>query len=237
MVREKRRWMPRIGTKKLYKLLQADLAKLQGPSIGRDKLFDILRRHGLLVKRRRKYGRTTDSYHYFRKYKNKLKEVSLEKPNQVYVSDITYIRVGTKFMYLFLVTDAYSRVIVGWHLSASLGIEGAIAALKMALKGCPNPKGIIHHSDRGIQYCCKDYTALLVKNAMQISMTEENHCYENSLAERVNGILKDEFLLDDVFKNDRIAQKAVEEAIYIYNTMRPHWSLNLLTPLQMHHAA
>lgn len=233
MVQQERKLQSRIGTKKLYKLLKNDLE----PGIGRDKFFDILRKHGLLVKRKRKYATTTNSYHHFRKYKNKLKHVKLCRPNQAYVADITYIRVQNRFMYLFLLTDAYSRLIVGWNLSASLGIEGAVAALKMALKACPNLKGILHHSDRGIQYCCKEYITLLQANKMEISMTEENHCYENSLAERVNGILKDEYLLDDVFKSRRTAHKAVRQAIVLYNTKRPHWSLNLSTPMTVHHAA
>lgn len=237
LVQEIRRYQARIGGKKLYKLLKEDLDKLQG-SIGRDKFFDILRKRGLLVKRRRKYVTTTDSYHRFHKYKNKLKGKLLTGPNQAYASDITYLRSGEGFVYLFLQTDVYSRMITGWDLSDSLSIEGAIRALKMTIKQCGNTQGgAIHHSDRGIQYCSKEYVRLLKKQKMEISMTEENHCYENAMAERVNGILKDEFLLDEKFANKEMAFKAVKEAIKSYNTRRPHWSLNLYTPKQIHQAA
>ena len=205
--------------------------------MGRDKFFDFLSTQDLLVKRRKKYVRTTESWHFYRKYNNKLKEKHITDPHQAYVSDITYLRTRKGFVYLFLQTDAYSRMITGWHLSDSLSISGAIAALKMTLKQCPDSKGVIHHSDRGIQYCCKEYVKLLTKNNLIISMTEENHCYENALAERVNGILKQEFLLDEEFTDQLSALKAVKEAIQTYNTRRPHWSLNLSTPMAIHLAA
>lgn len=235
-MQDTRRYQPRIGGKKLYKLLKVDLAKLQG-SIGRDKFFDILRKHGLLVKRRKKYVTTTDSWHRFHKYKNKLKEKLLTGPNQAYASDITYLRTREGFVYLFLQTDVWSRLITGWDLSESLALEGAIRALKMTIKQCLKPEGVIHHSDRGIQYCCNEYVEILNRHKMEISMTEENHCYENAMAERVNGILKQEFLLDEEFANKALALKAVKEAIESYNTRRPHWSLNLCTPQQIHKAA
>lgn len=235
-MQDTRRYQPRIGGKKLYKLLKVDLAKLQG-SIGRDKFFDILRKHGLLVKRRKKYVTTTDSWHRFHKYKNKLKEKLLTGPNQAYASDITYLRTREGFVYLFLQTDVWSRLITGWDLSESLALDGAIRALKMTIKQCLKPEGVIHHSDRGIQYCCNEYVEILNRHKMEISMTEENHCYENAMAERVNGILKQEFLLDEEFANKALALKAVKEAIESYNTRRPHWSLNLCTPQQIHKAA
>ena len=195
-----------IGGKKLYKLLKGDIDKI-GKDIGRDKFFDILRKHELLVKRRKKYVKTTDSYHRFHKYKNKLKEKLLTGPHQAYVNDITYLRTEQGFMYLFLQTDAYSRMITGWDLSESLSIDGAIKTLQMTLRQCGNSEGIIHHSDRGIQYCCKEYVEILKQNKMEISMTEENHCYENAMAERVNGILKEEFLLSEKFANKALALK------------------------------
>lgn len=235
LVQEIRRYQPRIGGKKLYKLLKDDLGRLN--TIGRDKFFDILRERRLLVERRKKYVTTTDSYHRFHKYNNKLKGKLLTGPNQAYVNDITYLRAGESFVYLFLQTDAYSRMITGWDLSDSLAIEGAIKALKMTIKQCETTKGAIHHSDRGIQYCSNEYVKLLKKHKMEISMTEENHCYENATAERVNGILKDEFLLDEKFVNKQMAFKAVKEAITTYNTRRPHWSLDLCTPQQIHQAA
>jgi transposase InsO family protein len=235
-VQDIRCYQPRIGGKKLYKLLKADLDNLKG-RIGRDKFFDILRKRELLVKRRRKYVTTTDSWHWFHKYKNKLKEKLLTGPNQGYASDITYLRTRQGFVYLFLQTDVWSRMITGWDLSESLAIDGAIRALRMTLKQCPKSRGVIHHSDRGIQYCCKEYVEILKGHKMEISMTEENHCYENAMAERVNGILKQEFLLDEEFANKSIAEKAVKQAIQSYNNRRPHWSLNLCTPQQMHKAA
>ena len=236
LVNDIRRYQPRIGGKKLYHLLKDDLHKIDA-GLGRDKFFDILRNKQLLVKRRKKYVYTTNSFHRFRVYKNALKNKLLTAPHQALVSDITYLRVNGGFVYLFLITDAYSRKITGWSLSQSLSIEGAIEALKMAVKQCPKPEGLIHHSDRGIQYCSNGYVELLNKNKMVISMTVENHCYENAMAERVNGILKDEFLLDAKFANKSIALKAVKQAIETYNTRRPHWSLKLYTPEQIHKAA
>lgn len=209
-----------------------------GATIGRDKFFDILRVQGLLVERKKRYARTTNSYHRFYVYKNLVKNKAISRPHQVLVSDITYVRIReVKFVYLFLITDAYSRKIVGWHLSDSLAIEGALTALKMALKQCPDTAGVIHHSDRGIQYCSNEYVRLLKKNKVQISMTEENHCYENSLAERVNGILKEEFLLNQGYNSTSQVKNAVKQAINSYNCLRPHWSLNLLTPEMVHSAA
>ena len=231
-----RQYQPRIGCKKLYKLLKPELAKLEFKT-GRDKFFDILRKRGLLVKRKKKYAKTTDSYHRFHKYKNKLKDKELTGPNQAFVSDITYLRTRQGFAYLFLQTDAYSRMITGWNLSNSLGIEGALRALKMTISQCPDPAGVIHHSDRGIQYCCKEYVKKLKNHKMEISMTEENHCYENAIAERVNGILKNDFLLDEEFEDINVAFRAVKQAIESYNLRRPHWSLDLSTPWQIHMAA
>jgi transposase InsO family protein len=236
LILEIRHYQPIIGGKKLYKLLKPDLDKLEG-KIGRDKFFDILRKRGLLVKRKKKYAKTTDSYHRFHKYKNKLKDKKLTGPNQAYVSDITYLRTRQGFVYLFLQTDAYSRMITGWNLSDSLAIEGALKALRMTINQCPDPEGVIHHSDRGIQYCCKEYVKTLKKHKMDISMTEENHCYENAIAERVNGILKNDFLLDEEFVDKTVALKAVKQAVESYNIRRPHWSLDLSTPWQIHMAA
>lgn len=236
LINEIRRYQPMIGGKKLYHLLKDDLHKIDN-SLGRDKFFDILRRKKLLVKRRKKYVYTTDSFHRFKVYKNALKNKLLTSANQAWVSDITYLRVGGGFVYLFLITDAYSRKITGWSMRDSLSIEGAVNALKMAIKQCANTHHVIHHSDRGIQYCSNGYVGLLKKAKMIISMTEENHCYENAIAERVNGILKEEFLLDSKFASQSMALKAVKEAIETYNTRRPHWSLKLSTPQQIHEAA
>lgn len=233
MILQVRRYLPRLGGKKLYHQLEKDLSVLG--NIGRDKFFDILRRNDLLVKRKKSYTKTTNSFHRFRKWKNQIKDLTLTRPNQVWVSDITYIRTVEGFVYLFLITDLYSRKIVGWSLSHSLSIEGGIAALKMALKSRRDKsKSLIHHSDRGVQYCSSDYVEELQNAKVQISMTEENHCYENAVAERVNGILKDEFYLDATFNGYKQAAVAVGSGISSYNEKRPHWSLKLRTPSQVH---
>jgi transposase InsO family protein len=232
LVHEIRHVMPRIGGKKMYNMLSQELHSIG--KIGRDKFFDILRRNNLLVKRKKSFTRTTDSYHRFRVYKNLLYNKTLTRSNECYVSDITYLRTDNGFVYLFLLTDAYSRKIVGWDLSRSLAIEGGLKALGMALRQRKTSGPLIHHSDRGIQYCCNAYVKRLKKHKVHISMTEENHCYENSLAERVNGILKDEFLLDSTFKNYKQALRATRQAIETYNELRPHWSLDLKTPNEVH---
>jgi putative transposase len=236
LVQKRRRDQPRLGGKKLFKLLSDDLQQLER-SIGRDKFFDILREKDLLVKRKKKFQRTTNSYHRFRKYKNCFKDKEITAPSQAWVSDMTYMRTKRKFIYLFLITDAYSRKIIGWKLSESLAMESAMEALSMAISQCSRPKGVIHHSDRGFHYCNPQYVNLLQHNKMIISMTEENHCYENAMAERVNGILKDEFLLDEEMPDLKTAIKAVKQAIETYNTKRPHWSLGLQIPYQIHLAS
>ncbi|MFA7402243.1 MAG: IS3 family transposase [Bacteroidales bacterium] len=232
LVQEKRTKMPRVGCKKLYFDLYEKLQDIE--KIGRDKFISILRDNDLLVNIKRKYVKTTNSRHRFYKYNNLLYDKTLTIPNECWVADITYIRTVNKFLYLSLLTDAYSRKIVGWYLSNSLSIEGCLQTLKMALKQRKSKTPLIHHSDRGIQYCSNEYVNLLEKNSIDISMTEQNHCYENAIAERVNGILKNEFLLDSTFKNYDQCYKAVKEAIETYNNERPHWSLGLKTPTQVH---
>lgn len=233
MVQDIRRQMPRLGGRKLYHLLGDDLQKVG--KIGRDKFFDILRDNDLLVAPKRSYTRTTHSYHRFYKWKNQVRRMQVTHSNQVWVSDITYLRTLEGFVYLFLITDLYSRKIVGWSLSRSLAIEGAMEALRMALRSRKDKNlPLTHHSDRGNQYCSTVYVGLLQKANVQISMTEENHCYENSTAERVNGILKDEFYLDNTFHDYLQTLQAVRSSVDIYNKKRPYWALNLLTPEQVH---
>ena len=234
-VRVIRRRQPKIGTRKLYFKLKPVLLKM-GYKFGRDQLFNLLRRENLLIQRRRKYVKTTNSRHRFLKYGNLLKELEISRSNQVYVSDITYIRTIKGFGYLSLITDASSRKIVGYNLSRDLGIKGCMRALRMALRQVPKGIDLIHHSDRGIQYCSYDYTDLLKKHGVRISMTEQDHVYENALAERVNGILKEEFLLGETLASYEIAQIMVKESIQIYNQERPHLSLNYETPEQRHAA-
>jgi len=158
-------------------------------------------------------------------------------PHQAWVCDITYVRVKKGFAYLFLITDAYSRKIIGWQLSSSLGLEGALQSLRMAIRQCPNPNGLIHHSDRGFQYCSHEYVGRLKAKRIEISMAEAGNCYENAMAERVNGILKDEYGLDETFETEEQARQVVKEGIKAYNEQRPHWSLGLKIPSKVHEAA
>jgi hypothetical protein len=229
LVKEERIEQPRVGTRKLHEALLTSF-ELYGLKVGRDCLFDILRDHDLLVKRKKSSCKTTDSYHRFHTYKNLVKNMDVTAPNQVWVSDITYIRTINGFCYLALITDMYSRKIVGYDLSDSLELAGCLRALQKALASTRRPAGLVHHSDRGIQYCSNQYVDKLKKNGIKISMTEENHCYENAIAERVNGILKDEFYLDQTFFNTRNAEQAAKNAIDIYNNKRLHVSLGYKTP-------
>lgn len=229
LVNRERIEQPRIGTRKLHKTLR-DTFNASGIKVGRDCLFNILRAHDMLVKRKKASCKTTDSYHRFHKYNNLVKDIEVTKPNQVWVSDITYIRTVKGFCYLALITDMYSRKIVGYDISDSLELAGCLRALKLALRQARPADGLVHHSDRGIQYCSNQYVNELKKRNIRISMTEENHCYENAIAERVNGILKDEFYLDQCFFDTRYAIKATKNAIDIYNNKRLHLSLGYKTP-------
>lgn len=236
LVKKNRRILPREGTRKLMKSLKNDF-QINNLKIGRDQLFCILRENHLLIKRKKYSTRTTNSYHRFYKYNNIVKNVNIKRPNQVWASDITYIRTINGFCYLALITDMYSRKIVGYDLSDSLELKGCIRALQMAIYQAKCTKGLIHHSDRGIQYCSNQYTQILKRKKMEISMTEENHCYENAMAERVNGILKDEFYLDQTFTSVIHAKKATKNAIKLYNSKRLHLSLDFKTPNYVHQNA
>lgn len=234
-VREMRREQTKLGTRKLYKELRGKVRCL-GNGVGRDKLFDIMKRHDLLVKRRRKYAVTTNSDHPYYRYGNELEKAEIKAANKAWVSDITYLRTRKGFVYLSLITDRYSRKIIGWNVDQSLGVEGTLKSLQMAINQCKNTKDVIHHSDRGIQYCCYAYTNKLKKNGIRISMGATGNCYENAIAERVNGILKDEYLLDSEFIDIKQAIEATRQAIYLYNYKRPHWSLKLKKPAEVHDA-
>jgi len=224
---------PRVGTRKLH----ADLASA-GVPVGRDRLFTVLRETGRLVKRKRRGTQTTYSQHGYAVAPNVLKTMTVTAPRQVVVSDITYLRLERgAFAYLFLVTDLFSRQIVGWHVSRDLSHHAALVALDQARQTLGPVTGVVHHSDRGCQYCCHDYLQQLHHLRMIPSMTDENHCYQNAVAERVNGILKDEFDLDVVFPNVIAAQHAVAHAVWIYNTVRRHSSLDLQTPYDVFHRA
>jgi putative transposase len=234
LVDEIRLRMPRIGTRKLLSLLYEPLSQ-HGVSIGRDKLFNLLLHHGMLVKNRRRKAVATNSNHKYRKYPNLVRNIALERPEQLWVSDITYIRVGLGFSYLSLITDAYSKKIVGYHLSPNLGEQGPLTALTMAIAGRQRPDlPLMHHSDRGFQYCCYSYIEKLNRHKILISMTEKGDPYENAIAERVNGILKVEFGLHKTFRTHAEAYEQVDKVVPIYNGQRPHLSCNYLTPEQAH---
>ena len=202
--------------------------------IGRDAMFDLLATHQLLIrKRKRRVPVTTFSDHWMRKYPNLIVDFIPTAPNQLWVSDITYITLKDDFAYLSLITDAYSRKIVGFYLSETLSADGCIKALQMALKNNPQLGRLIHHSDRGSQYCCADYVSILDKHFIKISMTQSGDPLENAIAERVNGILKDE-LLEKIYINYQEAKQAIAAAISIYNYQRPHSSIDMLTPVEAH---
>lgn len=223
----------RIGTRKLLDEIQGFLQAHQF-QIGRDAMFDLLSEHGLLVTRRKRKGSvTTFSKHRFKKYPNIVKGFVPIAPNQLWVSDITYIHLKEGFAYLSLITDAYSRKIVGFYLSNDLSANGPLKALQMALKQNSSITNLIHHSDRGVQYCCDDYVTLLTHNNIKISMTENGDPLENALAERVNGILKTE-LLEEIYIDYKSAQHAVAIACSTYNHLRPHGSINNLKPFDAH---
>ncbi len=229
LVKNERNLQARVGTRKLHKALNDTLLR-EGLKIGRDRLFNILRDNDMLIRRKKVSYRTTNSHHHFHKHNNIIKDIKVTAPNQVWVSDITYIRTVKGFCYLALITDMYSRKIVGYDLSDSLELAGCLRALKKALASARPAAGLIHHSDRGIQYCSKSYVSELQKRKISISMTQENHCYENAIAERINGILKDEFFLDQCFLNTHMAKVATRSAIEIYNSKRLHLSLGYKTP-------
>lgn len=228
-----RKHQKRIGTRKLLDEMQVFLSS-HCFQIGRDAMFNLLSERGLLVKRRKRRGCiTTLSRHRFKKYPNIIRDFIPIAPNQLWVCDITYIHLAQGFAYLSLITDAYSRKIVGFYLSKDLSAQGSLNALKMALTNNPNRTGLIHHSDRGVQYCCDEYVKLLQDKKIKISMTENGDPLENAIAERVNGILKQE-LLEEVFHSFDVAQKDVATACSTYNHLRPHGSIDNLKPVEAH---
>lgn len=228
-----RKDLPRLGTRKLHFVLQNKLISHQ-ISFGRDYLFDLLAEHKLLIRQRKRKVITTDSRHWMRKYNNLIKEVNINRPEQVWVSDITYIRLTNQWGYLSLITDAYSRKIMGYSFRQDLASEGCIEALKMALNNRMYNQPIIHHSDRGSQYCSHNYVDLLLKNNIAISMTENGDPYENALAERINGIIKTEFNLYASAVGFEQTKLQIDRSINAYNRLRPHASCDYLTPNQAH---
>jgi transposase InsO family protein len=232
LVQQIRKDMPRIGTRKLHYMLHEPLSEL---GVGRDRLFAILKANHMLVEPKRSYHVTTNSYHRFHKHKNLIENMQIHRPEQVWVSDITYIGGRSKHSYLALITDAYSKKIMGYDLSDSLSADGSLRALKMAAKQREYPTAaLIHHSDRGIQYCCDEYQKRLRKLNIQPSMTESYDPYANAIAERVNGILKNEFLLEEYDVDKNTLKMLVKDSISIYNNQRPHASCRMQTPDRMH---
>ena len=236
LVRSERSLQPRLGGRKLFKILVPLLEK-EGIKLGRDRFFNILRAKGLLVPPLPKSPRTTRFKPGLPVFHNVAAGLALTGPNQAWAADITYIRTDEGFLYLSLITDMWSRKIVGFHVGDSLETEGALAALTMALASIRNGTKPVHHSDRGCQYASHWYVGKLQEAGLQISMTEALHCYENAMAERVNGILKQEYYIGCCFRNKNQAKAAVKEAVYLYNTRRPHKSLDYETPEKIHRTA
>ena len=232
LVQRVRMEQSRIGTRKLYHILKSELQEL---GVGRDRLFAILKANHMLIKPKRSYHITTNSHHRFRKHKNLIEQLTIERPEQVWVSDITYVGTRQNPMYLSLITDAYSKKIMGYHLDSTLEVNACLRALKRAIKNRVYPNQVlIHHSDRGLQYCSNDYQKLLSKAGMKCSMTESYDPYQNAIAERINGILKQEFLIGTSNINIKLMTKVLDQSVRIYNTKRPHWSCQMNTPEQMH---
>jgi transposase InsO family protein len=228
MVVKKRILQPRIGTRKLYYLL-SDQINVLGIKMGRDALFDLLKAEHMLVKPMKCYTKTTNSKHWLHKHPNYFKDMRITYAEQAWVSDITYLRTRSGFCYLSLVTDSFSRKIMGYHVSPNLQAEGCIKSLKLAIKHKIHDSSPLHHSDKGFQYCSEEYQTVLNENFMKCSMTDGYDPYQNALAERMNGILKNEFF-PDIFENIDHACKIVEQSVFIYNNLRPHLNLNMETP-------
>jgi putative transposase len=233
-VQEQRKQLPRLGTRKLhYKI--APILATHDIVIGRDYLFELLERHKLLIRQRRRKVITTDSRHWMRKYENLIKDIVCHRPEQIWVSDITFIRIGNQWGYLSLITDAYSRKIMGYCLRTDMSAQGCQEALQMAINSrCYRDQPLIHHSDRGAQYCSADYIKMLRNNDISISMTQSGDPYENALAERMNGILKTEFNLSGTQYDFELTYQLIRDSITAYNSLRPHSSCDYQTPDQAH---
>lgn len=232
-VLEIRKRHPRLGARKLYVMLETFMLG-HGIKMGRDGLFDLLSAHRLLVRRRTRKVSTTQSHHWLRKYPNLIRGLVPTAPNELFVSDITYWKIGTGHVYISLVTDAYSHKVVGHKLSETLEAAASVAALEMALGGVKKGAGLIHHSDWGVQYCSFGYVGLLQGHGAQISMTENGDPLENAVAERINGILKGEYLECYTVDGFGQAEKLLDAVIKLYNGERPHMSIGNLTPEKVH---
>jgi transposase InsO family protein len=236
-VMQLRRISPRMGTRKLYEQLNDFLLEHQ-IKMGRDALFDLLADNYMLVRRKRRIKQTTQSGHWLRRYPNMIKDIQVTRVNQVWVSDITYLKIHGGFLYISLITDVCSHKILGYDLADNLESVNALKALRMAITNAQQNKAelyeLIHHSDQGFQYCSPLYTDMLNKHNIAISMSDKGQPLQNSIAERVNGILKHEYLLLHNFKDKTHVQQVLDTTITTYNKHRPHMSCNMLTPEKAH---
>jgi putative transposase len=236
LVKRERRLQPRLGTRKLCHLLKEEF-KQAGVRIGRDRMFEELRKRDLLLAPiPAQYPHTTQSYHNLPVFRNLVKERVVQASNEVWVSDLSYLRTKEGYLYLALITDKFSRKIVGWHAGDTLEAVGCVRALERALKDLPAHRKPIHHSDQGSQYCCHEYVSRLQDHGLSISMTESNHCAENALAERMNGILKQEYGLGAEFATKAQARQSVDQSVWLHNTKRPHTALGYRVPEEVHQA-
>lgn len=224
--------MPRLGTRKLYYLLHEDFRQ-SGIKIGRDALFNYLRSENMLIRPVKSYTKTTHSKHWLKKHPNLMKAVTVERPEEYFISDITFIKSRERTHYLSLVSDAYSRKIMGYHLSNDMSADQVVKALKMAIRKRKTTLPLIHHSDRGLQYCSAIYQSQLKDNLIRPSMTDGYDCYQNAMAERINGILKQEFLINKCNTGKEL-KLVVKESINTYNNERPHLNLQMKTPNFIH---
>ncbi len=231
---KERKLLPRIGGRKTYHLIGGQL-RLQNIKFGRDKLFKLLRENDLLIRPKRRYTKTTNSRHWMRKYPNIAKDLHLTAPEQLWVSDITYLKTEEGNCYLSMITDAFSRKIMGYSICDNMEATTVAQALKMAIDHRLYPdRKLIHHSDRGLQYCSSEYVCVANADHIQMSMTEQSDPYENALAERMNRTIKEEFCLDSTLKTKQLTIDSVKQAIDLYNNYRPHLALSLKTPTQLH---
>ena len=233
LVQNERSLLPRLGGRKIHHLIAPQL-KQNNISYGRDKLFKLMRENNLLIKPRHRYIQTTNSKHWLKKYPNLTKTLTVNMPEQLWVSDITYLKTDEGNCFLGMVTDAFSRRIMGYCIEDNMEASTIAKALDMAIKSRQYQHALIHHSDRGMQYCSKEYVNLAIKNNIIMSMTEHSDPYENALAERMNRTIKEEFCLDHVIPTQRLVKDAVKQAIELYNNYRPHLSLSYQTPNQRH---
>jgi putative transposase len=223
-----------VGTRKIHHLIKTDLTT-RHLKFGRDKLFELMQKYGLLIKPQRRYVQTTMSKHWLRKWPNIIKNLTITEPDQVWVSDITYIKTMEGNCYLNMITDAYSRKIVGYAIADNMEAESMMAALEMAAKQKKNKLiSTIHHSDRGLQYCSKEYASLINQNCMRLSMTQDSDPYENALAERMNRTIKEEFGMNRPLKCKSDVIKLVQESVSLYNNYRPHLALKMKTPAEFY---